>query len=78
MPTVAVETYEVKQMVRTLGNAQGPEGSGVDLAQNVDWEISQWLNKGYTLESTVFTGNTKNGNEEFPRFLYIFVKYPNE
>lgn len=68
---------EVKQLVRTLANATNKD-SGIDTAASVDYELSQFLADGFVLESTHFLGNAKVGSEEFPRVLYVLVKYGNE
>lgn len=71
---MATAMSEMKQMVRTLANATNQE-NGIDTAVNVDYEVGQYLNRGFTLVSTHFLGNAKVGSEEFPRILYVLVKY---
>lgn len=71
---MATASNEVKQMVRTLANVTNQE-SGIDLAANVDYELAQYLNRGYELNKVVSLGSAKVGSEEFPRVLYVLVKY---
>jgi len=64
---------EIKQLIRTLGAQDNPE-TGVSLIQTVDYEISQYLSRGYELVSVVPVGDVKIGSESFARVLYILRK----
>ena len=63
------QTARVKQMLRTL--APFSDGSSRDAIQSVDLELSEWVNAGWRLFSTHFTGGDAQGGVTV---LYVLVK----
>jgi hypothetical protein len=63
-------TPTAHHMLRTLSFTGAPGPNGEQPVEQVDADVSGWLDKGYTLSKANYAGETPGGI----RILYVFVK----
>lgn len=64
---------EIKQMVRTLANVSN-EKEGISSEAEVAYELEQYFNRGFVLNTVISLGDYKSGSNLFPRVLYVMMK----
>lgn len=70
MATKQAAEPTVHHMIRTLSTSGLPGPSGEMPVEQVDADVSAWIDKGYDLKTARYAGETPDG----VRMLYVFVK----